>query len=160
MALADAVDPGLKFVVASTNGSAMTNFRSLFNAITAERIEHLVHDGARPWLAKHVDHRIWLREFAARKGGPIPLASHEDLWELYALSRVSDVLLTHQFPNRGCGSWTVTAVSADEYLNFMLDLGLERRDEIEFSPFFHEIVEVDQSSDPAGINDAFVWPAN
>lgn len=44
-------------------------------------------------LDTHQDEADWLRAFGERCGDPIPAANREDLWRLYALSRVSDTLL-------------------------------------------------------------------
>jgi hypothetical protein len=127
------------------------SFRALFHVITDPPIgaEDAIRDVAKPWLVDHRDHRTWLLEFAARKGEPIPPATYEDLWVLYALSRVNDILLTRQFPDRGFAKWVFTAISVEGYLSFMSDLGLEQHHQTKFSPFFHEIVWVDQARDPA-----------
>ena len=78
------------------------------------------------------EERRWLDAFGKRPG--IPSATPEELWELYALSRVADLL-------RIDGG----------YAEFMDALGLQRIERRAFHPFFHEIVTV---------GDAFaeVWP--
>lgn len=83
-----------------------------------------------PWCEREVKERAWLAAFGGRTGDPIPAATNEDLCRLYALSRVRDLLLT-------------VDVGASEVL--MQTMGLRRRAVPAFSPFFHEVVRVDQS---------------
>jgi hypothetical protein len=80
------------------------------------------------------EERRWLEAFGMRRGKPIPEAAAEELWQLYALSRVVDVL----------------RLDAD-ISEFMESLGLQRIEQGAFHPFFHEVVS---------IGDAFaeVWP--
>jgi hypothetical protein len=70
------------------------------------------------------------------------------LWELYALSRVSDVLLTSfQPPGEYAESWPT--VTRQQYLALFAGLGMTAFEETgAFDPFVHEIVEVEQAPDP------------
>ncbi|HEY9775545.1 MAG TPA: hypothetical protein V6C81_17395 [Planktothrix sp.] len=82
----------------------------------------------------------------------------EDLWDLYALSRISDTLLWNFQPQE----WqpVLPEVSLDQYREFFRASGLEPYDITRFHPFFHEIVGVETVEDPdnpAEITD-FVWP--
>ncbi|MCX5400970.1 hypothetical protein [Streptomyces sp. NBC_00102] len=93
-------------------------------------------------------------------------------WELYALSRVSDVLLlAHQPPpdpeveapwarrTRSLDGWP--ALGLEQYLHLFTALGLEPfRPTGPFDPFLHEIVEVEQAEDPeeAARVTGTVWP--
>ena len=80
------------------------------------------------------DERGWLAAFGRRRGRPIPEATTEELWQLYALSRVVDML----------------RLRAD-IAEFMESLGLRRIAPRPFHPFFHEVVSV-------GGRFAEVWP--
>ena len=62
----------------------------------------------------------------------------EDLWELYALSRINDVLLLNfqSQPNPNL------KISHIEYLDFFNQLGFTTIEEMDFHPFYHEIVGV------------------
>jgi hypothetical protein len=72
----------------------------------------------------------------------------EDLWELYAFSRVSDILLLPYQNGAHDGTlWTGPAIGPDERVAFFTALGLERIDKPDFHPFYHEIVAVDQAAD-------------
>jgi hypothetical protein len=88
--------------------------------------------------------KAWLSNFSIRRGSPIPEASIEDLWQLYALSRVNDLLLLRL----RCGDTEIDTSGAEitsrNYLNFMRSLGFKVVTPTEFSPFYHEIVKVIQ----------------
>ncbi|CCK32709.1 hypothetical protein BN159_8331 [Streptomyces davaonensis JCM 4913] len=74
------------------------------------------------------------------------------LWELYALSRVSDVLLLAFQPRLDQGSdpldgWP--AVTRAQYRELFTRLGMAPFEQAAaFDPFLHEIVEVEQAADP------------
>ncbi|WP_316761290.1 hypothetical protein [Streptomyces herbicida] len=70
------------------------------------------------------------------------------VWELYALSRVSDVLLL-SFQPPGYDGWAGPGVTMDQYLGLFARLGAVPFEETAvFDPFRHEIVEVEQADDP------------
>jgi len=85
-------------------------------------------DLVRPWLRQQDGERRWLEELGKRRGNPIPDASVEDLWRLYAFSRIVDLVLTHE-----------------RFAEFMESFGLQRIGREEFHPFFHEIVSVGEA---------------
>ena len=72
----------------------------------------------------------------------------EHLWDLYALSRVSDILLL-PFQKGESDSWPGPNIKPDERNAYLLSLGMMLIEQKTFHPFFHEIVEVIQSSDSA-----------
>lgn len=104
---------------------------------------------AHAWLEKHWEEADWFRAFAERSGDPIPAVEVEDLWRLYALSRLSDTLLLDLQPRRiPDETWRERGdISLDDYRNFMLSLGLQDASTSRFHPFFHEIVTVVPSED-------------
>ena len=67
----------------------------------------------------------------------------EDSWELYALSRVLDILtLTFRPNNKADGTeWRGPELTLAEYIKFIKRLGLEAVDTIEYAPFYYEIFE-------------------
>lgn len=118
-----------------------------------------------PWLARAVvGYPAWLAKAAeslCREDFDGSATLHEDMsWELYALSRVSDVLLlAHQPPYEAGGEapWAHRlhlldqwpALGLDQYLHLFTGLGLSPFQETGmFDPFLHEIVEVEQAEDP------------
>ena len=112
-------------------------YRELFEAIASYRGTNLYADLLQPWCVNAIAVKAWLNNFAANSRSSIPNASIEDLWQLYALSRVNDLLLS-RLRNEN------VEISNSNYLNFMRSLGLEVANSKEFSPFYHEIVEVIQ----------------
>ena len=57
------------------------------------------------------------------------------LYELYALSRISDLLLIESYPE-------------PRYLSLFGALGMREVDAVDFDPFLHEIAEIEQAPDP------------
>jgi hypothetical protein len=103
-----------------------------------------------PWLRAQADEREWLRSFSERQGNPIPPAEIEDLWRLYALSRVFDLLLLRFQPRRVDGAdWAGPPISLGEYEAFAEALGFVVARPPGFSPFYHEVVDVEPALDPA-----------
>lgn len=75
----------------------------------------------------------------------------EGLWELYALSRVNDLLLLPfqpVAPSEHEREQPVTPITLDDYLTFWEHLGLRRYLPRAFHPFFCEIVAVEPADDP------------
>ncbi|MFH0131208.1 hypothetical protein ACGLHS_13430 [Variovorax sp. VaC1] len=131
---------------------------ALYNSSPAEDVFQTL---LRPWLDAHAEERDWLNAFAhSTSHAPIAI---EDSWRLYALSRVNQVLLLAFQRDEGEG-WAGPALSLPDYLAFMTGLGCRVADEADYSPFFHEIVEVSEernrSSRRKAVELARVdWPA-
>jgi hypothetical protein len=82
------------------------------------------------------------------------------LWDLYALSRVSGLLLLPFQTGPYDGSATHgPALHPEERVAFFTALGLERSAHTEFHPFYHEIVAVDvaPAGSPATVVEE-IWP--
>lgn len=97
--------------------------------------------GYRAWLATATEDSSW---WTGNGTGP---RGRELVWELYALQRISDMLLLALQPP---GSPVPPPLLSErEYLDLFTSLGMtffEQGDA--FDPFLHEIVEVEQSADP------------
>src|SRR5688572_7313431 len=105
--------------------SAQATYRELYESLLDYDGGSLYPDVLAPWLTANADERIWLRSFASRRGSPIPSADVEDLWRLYALSRVNDTLLLRFQRGTADGSdWPGPFISQIEYLAFAEALGL------------------------------------
>ena len=63
-------------------------YRELCDAILAYEGGALSRQVLAPWLEANGAELEWLRSFAARRGAPVPEVNTEELWRLYALSRV------------------------------------------------------------------------
>lgn len=119
-------------------------YRELFDAIVSYQGTNLYADLLQPWCVNSIAVKAWLNNFAANSRSSIPNASIEDLWQLYALSRVNDLLISRLRNENAQIASTEVEISTSNYLDFMRSLGLEIANSREFSPFYHEIVEVIQ----------------
>src|SRR4249920_582190 len=73
--------------------ASQADYRELFDLIHGKHSQPLYWYVIAPWVESHPGQREWLGSFALRRGAPIPPADDEDLWRLYALSRVNETLL-------------------------------------------------------------------
>jgi len=121
-------------------------YRQLYYAIRDYEGGALYDDVLRVWLGWQDGQRRWLDELRRRPGAPVPAISDEESWELYALSRVVDVLNLSFAPRVG-DDWKMPRVGAEEMAAFMDALGFERIDRPRFHPFHHEIVTVEPMDD-------------
>ncbi|WP_437757186.1 hypothetical protein [Sorangium sp. So ce1389] len=127
---------------------AQAIYRELHGALLGYEGGSLYADVLAPWIEANAGERSWLRSFVSRRGSPVPVAESEDLWRLYALSRVNQVLLLRFQRGSADGSdWPGPPVSPDEYVGFAEALGLSVAQATSFSPFYHEIVEVEPADD-------------
>lgn len=118
-----------------------------------------------PWLDQATQEKKWLTSFGNRSGQPFPDATTEDLWRLYALSRVNDVCLLRFQPRidleRSRNSpWDGPNITLERYTDTFTSLGLDIKHHDTFHPFFHEIVvaeEADNADNPITIIDT-MWP--
>ncbi|MFF8373538.1 hypothetical protein ACF05W_32665 [Streptomyces lydicus] len=114
-----------------------------------------------PWLRRaEANYRSKLLKAADRLCRPAvdgpTVWRQEMLWELYALSRVSDMLLcAFQPPSDTMGDepWDAgdywPSLTMDQYRELFMSLGMVTFEETAvFDPFLHEIVDVEQSEDP------------
>lgn len=134
--------------------------------------EALLDGGTTPrllvaWSGAHPAERDWLARFADRPGTPVPAASVEDLWRLYALHRVNEALLLRFQPGASVRetsvqeTWPGPDLSVGEYVAFATGLGLSVVESAGFTPFFHEIVTVEEAADdnqPPAVT-GVLWPA-
>lgn len=130
------------------------NLRTLHDSLFAYSGSDAAEDLLWSWMAASGDvERAWLAAFAARTGSPVPEASVEDLWRLYAFSRVNDILVLgfqpapvtvadYEWPERP------VMISLAQYAEFMTALGFTPFHETAFHPFYHEIVEVEPADAP------------
>lgn len=123
-------------------------YRALCEALTGP----LAVDALRAWHSEHPGERAWVLAFGARRGDPVPAASTEELWRLYAISRVCELLLTRV---------DKPLVPADDAHVFLRGLGLTPIPALPFTPLLHEIVAVtedDHDGAPIRLDGPAVWP--
>jgi hypothetical protein len=129
-------------------------FRELYGLLFEKQLMPAYWYTIAPWVEAHPREREWLRNFAQRPGTPIPPATTLELWGLYALSRVIEMLLVgfqqDLTPLTGWPQWVLKRVvhlPQQEYLMFVESLGLTIIEHPTFSPFHHEIISVEQAAD-------------
>lgn len=118
------------------------SFRDLHDALLKDDEDSPFSSLLLPWSEEHLSARVWLNDLKHREGHPFPKADIEDLWELYALSRVCDLLLLRfQDEKDDTSTWAGPQISLDEFVAFAESLGLTVMRPTMFSAFYHEIVE-------------------
>jgi hypothetical protein len=134
-------------------------WRQLYDDFLEYDGDALFRDLLQPWLAANDGERRWLESVRDRRGDPVPAVAPAELWRLYALSRIVELLQLSFAPRRIEGGWDVASVTADEHARFMGALGMEAIDRAAFHPFCHEVVTVDTADDDAPPEVAEVyWP--
>jgi hypothetical protein len=137
-------------------------YRQLHDSILEYPGDALFDDVVRPWIRGADGERRWLDGLRGRPGAPVPAMATEELWRLYALSRVLQLLQLPLAPRAADPAWTVAPVDRADYLRFADALGLEVAEHAGFHPFYHEVVTVDELGDPdapPGVAEAY-WPGH
>lgn len=128
------------------------NLPYLYDELLDYSGHYVVGNVVDPWMAKATDELDHLRRFLAKPATSeaLPEASSEDLWLLYALSRVSQLLILRFQPlGPGTDTYMGPNVTIPQYVEVMQGFGLSTRDPDRFHPFDCEIVTVEQADDPA-----------
>jgi hypothetical protein len=151
-------------------------WRSLFGRLLDYRGDAWGDEVLMPWVAEHPKLVDELHEIGMPENHRVPVErgsrGHSVLWELYALGRVLDVLISPFQPVNDDPDildwtqdppgpwWTGRIPSAEAYVPFMEALGCTRAAEDRFHPFFHEIVAVEPAGDPGHRPELVdeVWP--
>jgi hypothetical protein len=129
----------------------MDDTRQLYHSLLEYSGTETYSDVLLPWLNANPDEVIWIRDYGSRQGKPFPVAGADDLFRLYALSRVCETLLLgFQKSNADAGDWTGPVLSASEFERFVEAVGLTIVHPIRYSPFHHEIVELEVSKKSLG----------
>lgn len=147
---------------------AVFSFRALYQELLKETGQLiLMAEGRRdayrnvllPWHDRALEGMAVLRRYGSleamnwRGGEPDPcnegnLNRYSCLECLYALSRVSDILLLPFQPVHYCWENHIPAIQLEERSAWWRSLGMQEIDYPSFHPFYHEIVEVEQAEDP------------
>jgi hypothetical protein len=141
-------------------------FGELYYSLCEYKSESISQDILFPWVknAKHLMERLApYGKIEAKLWRPEEEEEVEDdLYRWYALSRVSDLLLltlqsekgeydlgllNRNLPVRSL-PFLRPKVELEDYLHFFTELGMHTCDYPTFHPFYHEIVEVEQTEDP------------
>jgi hypothetical protein len=134
-------------------------FRELYDDILQYRRHSLYYDVLNPWIEKA---QLAITDFTRfRTCSPYDRTdqgAQEAMWNLYALSRVNELLLLSF--QEGAGESKIAHVTFDEYEAFFAHIGFAVVAPGTFSPFHHEIVQVHQSNqdeEPIGVLE-YLWP--
>ncbi|WP_426107545.1 hypothetical protein [Massilia sp. TSP1-1-2] len=124
-------------------------FLDLYDLLMSYEGTQTYADVLAPWAEANSEARDWLQAFAARTGSPVPQADTEDLWDLYRLSVVGDILL-NGLPARAVSknAWKSPPLSLRQFQQFFESLGMTGSCPASYTPFHHEIVAVTSSDDP------------
>lgn len=138
-----------------------TPFVELFNALCRHRERDAYADVLLHWLNSNTEQIVWLDDLCKRTMTEWGNASTEDICRLYALSRVTSILLLRFQTGRADGTdYLGPSVSIDDFQSFHEQLGFTIVDHDDYHPFFHEILTVH----PARNEDApieladYAWP--
>ncbi len=124
------------------------NFRDLYERLLRHKGDNRFAEAPLPWFDEFGDMvRAWFVSLSARAGTPVPPMSQEELWELYAFSRVNQLLLLGFQPPRKPKELWAPGMTVDNYDAFIKLCGMDIVRVEPFSPFFHEIVSVEPNPD-------------
>ncbi|MFF0825106.1 hypothetical protein ACFYUR_32445 [Micromonospora haikouensis] len=100
-----------------------------------------------PWVASHSSVLAALRQVGEARMSTVALA-REDLWALYALSRVMELLILPGQPPATDPGEPADWLASSAYGRFVAAIGGTFPEGEGFHPFLHEIVEVEPADDP------------
>jgi len=100
-----------------------------------------------PWASRNEAVTKWIPSFRDRTNDDWNAATDEDLCLLYAIFRVTSVLLLGFQNGRADGTdWLGPKISTSGFQRFHELIGFQTCDQLAYHPFFHEIVDVKQTS--------------
>lgn len=113
------------------------------------------------WLGDNADQIEWITEFQRRTEDNWTAATDDDLAQLYAIFRITSVLLLRFQARTENAGYCGPAHSLDDFRRFHERLGFQTRSEHEYHPFFHEVLSIRQTprdDDPLRVENC-VWPS-
>jgi hypothetical protein len=123
------------------------SYRALYRMVVSKKFEGPA--SIESWFQDHgAEETEWLQDFSARArldASP----EREDLWRLYALSRVLEVMaLSFQAGNADGTDWRGPGFSVDQWCSFAERLGLTVHVPQRFSPFDCELYRPENGNEP------------
>lgn len=111
-----------------------------------------------PWVETHPGAAAWLALLRERGCSAVPTVQSEDLWYLYALSRVWEMLmLSLETTEPQTGSVGHLALSTRQFEDFFCRLGIDISYPEVYAPFHHEIVATLPASAPCQVPQIVAW---
>lgn len=126
----------------------MEGARELYHALLEYEGTATYADVLQPWVTSNGEEARWIRAFGTRRGSPIPEADSDDLFRLYALSRVCETLILGFQKGQADGSnWPGPVLTTAQYTSFVEAVGLTIVHPTRYTPFHHEVVNVEISTE-------------
>lgn len=135
-------------------------FRDLYNEVVGHQSDDLFNSVLRPWLERAISAT---NDFACFRSASEYDQHCEEfqlkIWNLYALSRVNDLLLLG-FQFDGGDEWSGPRISPEQYAGFFEGLGLTTFECGKFASIHHEVFSVEESREPDQpiVVKKSVWP--
>lgn len=133
-------------------------YRELHDGIVGFREDRVSPKLLTDWLKQYPKEATWLEWFRCERGHDTG-ASEEELWRLYALSRVVEVM-NLSFQTGNADSWAMPSLTSSDVSAFAHDLGLSVVIPDRYTAFDCEIVTATEAADetaPAELVDVH-WP--
>lgn len=132
------------------------SYRCLIRRMSEDEEGQLFARVLLPWLAASPGKVAWLAALRERGSVTLPVLEIEDLWELYALSRLCELLVfeTEEIALRA------PRLSMPELEDVLARLGIDVLRPMHYSAFHHEIVRLVPAQDPAHLPSllGYEWP--
>lgn len=134
------------------------SIRDLYNQIIKYSEKNTLNDVLIPWIEEN-DYKNYLNQLSEQLVNNNDI-SLEDSWELYALSRVLEIItLKFQPNNRADGSdWLGSEIEISAYKSFAENLGLQIVNNSDYHPFYCEIFEAIEGNTNFLITEMFLPP--
>jgi hypothetical protein len=113
-------------------------YRSLLEQLANHDTKDGVADLLQQWRATHAEESVWLVSLRERGRCAVPPATEEELWHLYALSRVCESLVHAASCHPNASGAPLLSMAQVE--SFLTSLGIEAIRPQAYAPFHHEIV--------------------
>lgn len=122
-------------------------YRELHDAMLDDRAGRFPPKLLAGWLKRYPEEATWLEGFR-RERSHTATASEEELWRLYALSRVVEVM-NLSFQTGDANSWSGPGLAVSDVSEFACDLGLSVVVPDRYTAFDCEVVAVAEAADDA-----------
>lgn len=123
-------------------------YRKIFDTLLSYEGMDCYRDILKPWFAEAKGEQRWFQNYKNLNVEAPSSAIDEDLWRLYAFQRVNEILLFNfQQSNDNSENILTPDLTLDQYGKFIDFFGFHIPKVEKFHPFYHEIVNVIQSSD-------------
>lgn len=134
-------------------------YRSLLDTLAEQAAPDAYAEVLLPWLDANPDEAAWLASLRERGRDGIPPLEAEELWRLYALSRLCEFLVLHVHEAGdagGNGAW----LSMPALEDFLIRLGIDVLRPADYHAFHHEVVHLVPVPGPQQRPSilAYAWP--